>query len=46
MRGFVIQKASGISFVPMPTAEVVSSMAGIKSPFKVDGVDSANYSLT
>jgi hypothetical protein len=46
MRRFVDQKTSGISFVSMPTTEVVSSMAGIKSPFKVDRVDLANYSLT
>ena len=45
MRGFVNQKAPGILFVPMPTTEVVSSMAGIKSPFKVDRIDLANYSV-
>jgi hypothetical protein len=45
MRGFVNQKTSGISLVPMPTTEVISSMTGIKSPFKVDGVNLANYSL-
>ncbi len=35
---FMHQKASAVSFVPVPSAEIIGTVASIKQPFKMNGI--------